>query len=342
MSFDQPRHLTGTIREIDGLPCSHPASVNVDVANFFYAFTKMVRPLLVVEIGCFIGFSTQHFAQALRELGFGKVISIDAFDWQVDAGRGPQDRREIAEFYRRKAGLKDVVTFVKGYAAEAHGRLSAELRGGIDLLFIDGDHGVRGVFEDFNTYFGDVRTGGYLILHDIYPSMCGCDGPRTLIDTLKARGHVPRRLELTEMPTKDGFGIAVLRKVGRDPLRLTPLVSSLARRAVGRLLRRPATPIGKDRVAAVITVIDGRSGERIRGARFLCPQRWDEERFTADDGTIVLEHYLPNRYLADFSAPGYVTKSGVLLDISCGAPRQEFTVALEPAGPAGGSGSSPG
>jgi predicted O-methyltransferase YrrM len=29
----------------------------------------------------FIGFSTLHFAQALREQGFGKIISIDAFDW---------------------------------------------------------------------------------------------------------------------------------------------------------------------------------------------------------------------------------------------------------------------
>jgi hypothetical protein len=37
-----------------------------------------------------------HFAQALREQGFGKIISIDAFDWDVDAGNGEQNRQEVA------------------------------------------------------------------------------------------------------------------------------------------------------------------------------------------------------------------------------------------------------
>ncbi|MCU7816936.1 MAG: class I SAM-dependent methyltransferase [Candidatus Thiodiazotropha sp. (ex Rostrolucina anterorostrata)] len=96
-------YRTEVIKEVDQLPCSHPASVNVDVANMYYSFTKMVRPLLVVEIGCFIGFSTLHFAQTIREQGVGRIISIDAFDWDVDTGEGNRNRQEVAEFYRTKA-----------------------------------------------------------------------------------------------------------------------------------------------------------------------------------------------------------------------------------------------
>ncbi|WP_143735832.1 class I SAM-dependent methyltransferase [Methyloprofundus sedimenti] len=79
---------TEVIKEADQLPCSCPTSVNIDVANLYYSFTKMVRPLLVVEIGCFNGFSTLHFAQAHREQGFGRIVSRDAFDWDVGAGKG--------------------------------------------------------------------------------------------------------------------------------------------------------------------------------------------------------------------------------------------------------------
>jgi hypothetical protein len=30
------------IKEVSRLPCSHPASVNIDVANLYYSLTKMV------------------------------------------------------------------------------------------------------------------------------------------------------------------------------------------------------------------------------------------------------------------------------------------------------------
>lgn len=96
-------YLHDVIAEMDRLPCSHPASVNVDVANTYYALTKMLRPKLVVEIGCFIGFSSQHIAQALKDQGFGRLISIDAFDWEVDAGCGMENRQVVAERYRKKA-----------------------------------------------------------------------------------------------------------------------------------------------------------------------------------------------------------------------------------------------
>jgi predicted O-methyltransferase YrrM len=330
-------YLTETIEEVDRLPCSHPASVNIDVANLYYSLTKMIRPLLVVEIGCFIGFSTLHFAQALREQGFGKMISIDAFDWEVDAGNGMENRQDVALRYWRKAQLEDIVTYVKGYSTEVYSELESTIKKKVDLLYIDGDHSIKGVFKDLNTYYDDVRVGGYIILHDIYPTMCGEYGPRVLIDHLKSRRLIPNKLELIEMPTRDGFGIAVLRKISASPLRVNVPVTGISgtfmKRVVNKLkgkyrYLRKINLIEK-KIVIQIMVLDAGTKKPISGALLVCPQRWDEKRTTDETGSVCLDHHLPNRYLWNVSAEGYCEVNDVLLDVESNKSSQQFTVMLE-------------
>jgi predicted O-methyltransferase YrrM len=257
------------IKEVARLPCSHPASVNIDVANLYYSLTKMVRPLLVVEIGCFIGFSTLHFAQALREQGFGKIISIDAFDWDVDAGNGEQNRQEVAEHYRKKSQLEDIITYVKGYSGQVYADLTKDIEQQIDLLYIDGDHSVKGAFEDFNTYYDDVRVGGYLILHDIFPSMCGVNGPRVLIDALKKSGNVPKNLDLIEMQTRDGFGISILRKLNSHSVRVTPSVDDVSQLLVKKIWRKltgnstPSLMTSNEQIKILIKIVDSETSQPV-------------------------------------------------------------------------------
>jgi len=323
------------IKEVDQLPCSHPASVNIDVANLYYSFTKMVRPLLVVEIGCFIGFSTLHFAQALREQGFGKIISIDAFDWDVDAGNGEQNRQEVAEHYRKKSQLEDIITYVKGYSGQVYADLTKDIEQQIDLLYIDGDHSVKGAFEDFNTYYDDVRVGGYLILHDIFPSMCGVNGPRVLIDALKKSGHVPKNLDLIEMQTRDGFGISILRKLNSHSVRVSPSVDDVSQLLVKKIWRKltgnntPSLMTSNEQIKMFIKIEDSETDQPIPGAEFVCPQRWSEQRVAGADGVVVLDHYLPNRYQITISATGYNTKEAILLDVKAGISEQEFIIKLD-------------
>lgn len=49
--------------------------------------------------------------------------------------------------------------------------------GSIDFLFIDGDHTLDGVRQDFEDYARYVRKGGLVALHDIlpHPQVPGCD-----------------------------------------------------------------------------------------------------------------------------------------------------------------------
>ncbi|OQW94933.1 MAG: hypothetical protein BWK79_04190 [Beggiatoa sp. IS2] len=333
--MNDTRYLTEIIEEVDNLPCSHPASVNIDVANYYYSLTKIIRPLLIVEIGCFIGFSTLHFAQALKELGFGKILSIDAFDWEVDAGRGMENRQAVAEYYRHKAGLTDIITYKKGYSTVVYPQIADNIKNKIDLLYIDGDHSITGAFADFNTYYNDVRVGGHLVLHDIYPQMCGVDGPRVLIDHLKAYKTIPNDLELMEIQTRDGFGIAVLRKLSAKPLYISlpepHRMKRLRQKLQGRLpwLTKIPQTFGHQTFKMVLKIMDARTFQPISQATLIVPQRWAEQRTSDAQGKIYLEHYLPNRYLFKVSAPGYVTKHNVLIDVTADKFLQEFTILLE-------------
>jgi predicted O-methyltransferase YrrM len=295
----------------------------------------MVRPLLVVEIGCFIGFSTLHFAQALREQTFGKIISIDAFDWDVDTGNGEQNRQEVAEYYRKKSNMEDIITYIKGYSGQVYSDIAKDIEKQIDLLYIDGDHSVKGAFEDFNTYYDDVRVGGYLILHDIFPSMCGVNGPRVLIDTLKKSGNVPKNLDLIEMQTRDGFGISILRKLNSKSVKVTPAIDNVSELLVKKVWRKisgdssPSLMTSNQQIKIIIEVVDGETNKSIEGAEFLCPQRWNEQRLTEADGLVVLDHYLPNRYQVNISASGYSTKEDFLLDVKAEISEQNFIIKLD-------------
>lgn len=205
------------IREMEAQPFTYPASVNRALGEFLYGLTRTLRPELIVEIGCFIGLSTHHFAQALRENGKGKILAVDLFEPHKPVNL--MNPLEIANSYLNKAQLEDIVTYVKGDSIEVSRRISPEIRERIDLLFIDGDHTVRGVFADFNAYYNDLKAGGYLLLHDINPEKCDCYGPRVLIDHLKGRRIIPKYLEITEISTVDGYGLAVLRKTHKKQVR---------------------------------------------------------------------------------------------------------------------------
>ncbi len=331
-------NFSDIIKEIDNLPCSHPASVNTDVANYYYSLTKVMRPLLTVEIGCFIGFSTLHFAKAIKEQGFGKMISIDPFDWDVDTGKEARENREnVARRYLKKADMEDVVTYVKGTSETVYPEIEERIKGKIDLLYIDGDHSVKGAFYDFNRYYNDVRPGGIIILHDIYPQMCGCFGPRAILDSLKRNGHIGKNLDLIELPGKDGFGISVLRKNRPYKLKLGIPFSARPKSFITRVYIKLRARI-RNRFGSKykfnpkgprLTIIDEATGNPIHGALFVCEQRWDEKRHSNFFGHVFLDHYLPNRYEISILAKGYAPIHNYLLDIEQAPPKQHFTIGMQ-------------
>jgi predicted O-methyltransferase YrrM len=284
-----------TIREMEIQSSTHPTSVNIALGEFLYGFTRTVRPSLIVEIGCYIGFSTLHFAQGIRENGMGKVLSIDLFE----AHNGIKNPLVVAEEYLNKSGLKDLVRFVKGDSTAVERDISHEIHENIDILFIDGNHSVKGVIKDFNAYYKHVKIGGYVLLHDIHPSFSGYQnlGPRVLIDLLKRKRVIPKSLELIEMKTTDGYGLAIFRKVKKREVRVNLRPNFvLIKYFLVKKLRGPAN--------ISIIMRDFESKSPIQNATLKC-HSLKIEKNTDQYGKIEFDFVPPRLYSVDVLAEGY-------------------------------------
>jgi predicted O-methyltransferase YrrM len=82
------------------------------------------RPQLVVEVGTAIGYSALWLAGTLRELGRGRIVTLES---------DPDRAAEAARNFER-AGVQHLITQLVGDARERIG----EVREPIDLLFLDG------------------------------------------------------------------------------------------------------------------------------------------------------------------------------------------------------------
>ena len=90
----------------------------------------------------------------------------------------------IAREHITRAGLLSRVHFVDGNSSLKGIQMQRHLDQRVDFHFIDGDHTHRGCMRDAQVFFPWLKTGGLLILHDIYPEQCGWLGPRLHIDLL--------------------------------------------------------------------------------------------------------------------------------------------------------------
>jgi len=112
---------------------------------FLQMISHMVKPLSVLEIGSFTGYSAICLAQGLQT--GGKLITIDCNPEMEDFTRP----------YFEEAGLNDKINMLIGDATEIIGRLE----GTFDLVFIDADK--ENYVSYFEMVFPKVAPGGYIM-----------------------------------------------------------------------------------------------------------------------------------------------------------------------------------
>jgi predicted O-methyltransferase YrrM len=112
---------------------------------FLQMVSQMIKPLTILEIGTFTGYSAICLAQGLQD--GGKLITIDCNPEMEDFTRP----------YFDEAGLNGKIKMIIGDASE----IIANLHGPFDLVFIDADK------ENYLTYFKmifpKVSPGGYIL-----------------------------------------------------------------------------------------------------------------------------------------------------------------------------------
>lgn len=163
---------------------------SLEKAMALVALVVSLRPRVVVELGVWMGGSAIPMAIALRELGFGKLVAVDA--WSSEASISGQ-RGANAQWWGETIGAAGhelaFQTFVSRLKRHGiHGgrcvvhrqsTIEATVPEVIDVLHHDANHGPQ-VVGDIERWAPAVRLGGFLVLDDL-----NWEG-----------GHVQRALEL--------------------------------------------------------------------------------------------------------------------------------------------------
>lgn len=209
-----PRPLNPALELLEQAPGSYPASVFPEVGRFLYVIVRFLRPNMVLETGCYVGYSTICIAQALEENGAGHVHSFDLFppmSHYTSPVIGPtDDQLHAALAHVGAAGLSHRVTFHKGDSAALIQETLQPTGARFGFAFIDGDHTVRGCLRDWRAVDQLIAPGGLVALHDTFPENCGWLGPRTLIKMLEQAGA--SKYQAVNLPSPEGFGVALVQK----------------------------------------------------------------------------------------------------------------------------------
>ena len=126
----------------------------------------------IVEIGSYRGRSAIVLARAAG--GSAGVVAIDP---HAGTDRGPQEiagyeseaQSDHAAFLANldRAGVRERVRHVRLPSADAH----PEVRGDVDLLYVDGAHRYRPARDDIRDWGARVAPGGTMLIHDGFSSI---------------------------------------------------------------------------------------------------------------------------------------------------------------------------
>lgn len=202
------------LKRIYSTPLSFPSALSPEAGILLHSLVRNIQPKAVIETGTFIGVSSIWIAAALAELP--SPGELHSFDWFGPVEAGPwravsikEGRRQLVESHLREAGVDALVTLHEGWSCPTltglrdQGRLPR-----VQFAFLDADHTERGVWDDFRAVEPLVDTGGYVLLHDTLPELCGCEGPRKLLDTVNEQAVGGYQvIDLYLSPVNYGFGL---------------------------------------------------------------------------------------------------------------------------------------
>jgi predicted O-methyltransferase YrrM len=141
-----------------------------EAVGLYRVARKLPGNAIIVEIGSWQGKSTYCLAKGL---GSGKVHVIDPFnaDGGLDTNsekiykekKGEHDLLEQFKQNMKSLNVETNIIIHQGYSYQFNDEFNK-----IDLLFIDGDHSIKGCQLDFDLYSPKIIKGGFIAFHDFY------------------------------------------------------------------------------------------------------------------------------------------------------------------------------
>jgi predicted O-methyltransferase YrrM len=172
-------------------PAGAPAIFNSEpsVARFLGQLAFYRRPQVIVELGCFVGWTTAHLALGLQARGgSGRIFAVDYMQEYLDVMRANLGRH----------GLDALVTPLRGMSLDA--AMLAALPPQADLIFLDTSHAYPATLQEILAYAPRLAPGGCLVMHD----SIGLPGVRRSLEEL------PDHFRRLTFATERSNGVTVL------------------------------------------------------------------------------------------------------------------------------------
>jgi predicted O-methyltransferase YrrM len=156
----------------------------------------MIKPMRVLEIGTYTGYSALCFAEGLQP--DGKVITIDV----------NEELEDLVREFIDKSGMNDRIEYIIGDATQ----IIPSLNETFDIVFIDADK--KNYCNYYDLVFDKVNPGGYIIADNVlwsgkvledYDSL---DRETKVIMDYNRKVHEDERVQVVLLPIRDGLMIA--------------------------------------------------------------------------------------------------------------------------------------
>lgn len=128
---------------------------------------------IVVEIGSWLGKSSVILAKGIASKKYSKLYCIDPFNADKDliiklkyneySSQYDKSLKNIFINNMTKCGVYDMINILQGYSHDFFKDFPYK----IDMLFIDGDHEYKSVYQDMLDWTPLLKPKGILCLHDV-------------------------------------------------------------------------------------------------------------------------------------------------------------------------------
>jgi predicted O-methyltransferase YrrM len=182
-----------------------PGQEKSELSGLLNWMAKCPQPRAILEIGTARGGTL--FCWCAMAAPDATVISLD-LPGGIHGGGYPPWK---IFFYRRFAQPKQKIHLLRG---DSHSpKMLDEVKkslppGGLDFLFIDGDHTLEGVRRDYEMYSPLVKPGGTIVFHDVcvHRVEYNCHVDKFWNEIKQGREH----WEFIENPAQGQYGIGVI------------------------------------------------------------------------------------------------------------------------------------
>lgn len=158
--------------------------------------SHMIKPMDILEIGTYTGYSAICLAEGLQP--GGHLVTIDK----------NEELEDMVNSYIEKSGNQDRIKPLVGDAME----IVPELKREFDIVFVDADK--SNYINYYHMVFDKVRTGGYIIFDNVLWSgkvieeVKSNDKDTQVLVELNKLIHEDERVQEVLLPIRDGLLIA--------------------------------------------------------------------------------------------------------------------------------------